>query len=157
LIGFVGWIGSIGLMLPSFPASELPSFQASEPYLVLRTFDAKIKKNTTQRISRMLTPRSCFRKSKDFVFRQIDEETILVPIKNNVGDMGCLYTLNEVGAFVWGLIDGHKTIEEIHQCLLKEFDVSADKAIEDLKQFVNQLESIEAVIPNPDSPRPQES
>ena len=76
----------------------------------------------------MLEPRSCFRKNENFVFRQIDEETILVPIKNNVGDMGCIYTLNEVGAFVWKLIDGHNTIEEIHQCLLKEFDVSTDKA-----------------------------
>ena len=100
----------------------------------------------------MLEPRSCFRKNENFVFRQIDEETILVPIKNNVGDMGCIYTLNEVGAFVWKLIDGHNTIEEIHQCLLKEFDVSTDKAFEDLKQFVNELKSVEAVIPNPDPP-----
>jgi Coenzyme PQQ synthesis protein D (PqqD) len=99
----------------------------------------------------MFEPMICFRKNENFVFRQIDEETILVPIKNNVGDMGCIYTLNEVGAFVWKLIDGHKTIEEIYQCLLKEFDVSTDKAFEDLKQFVNQLESIEAVVPNPGS------
>ena len=100
----------------------------------------------------MLAPTSCFRKNENIVFRQIDEETILVPIKNNVGDMGCIYTLNEVAAFVWKLIDGHKTIEEIQQCLLKEFDVPADRAFEDLKEFVSRLQSIEAVIPNPGPP-----
>ncbi len=44
-----------------------------------------------------------FRKNENFVFRQIDDETILVPIKNNVGDMGAIYNLNGVGAYV-GLI-----------------------------------------------------
>ena len=40
-------------------------------------------------------------KNENFVYRRISDETILVPIKDNVGDMGSIYNLNEVGAFVW--------------------------------------------------------
>ena len=54
-----------------------------------------------------------FQKNENFVFRQIDDETILVPIKNNVGDMGSIYNLNEVGAFVWEHLDGNKKLLDI--------------------------------------------
>ena len=56
-----------------------------------------------------------FRKNENFVFRQIDDETILVPIKNNVGDMGAIYNLNEVGAYVWSHLDGQKTLLDIEK------------------------------------------
>ena len=42
-----------------------------------------------------------YNRNEDFVFRRIGDETILVPIKNNVGDMGAIYNLNELGAFIW--------------------------------------------------------
>ena len=49
-----------------------------------------------------------YRKNENFVYRMIQHETILVPIKDNVGDMDSLYNLNEVGAFVWERLDGEK-------------------------------------------------
>ena len=49
-----------------------------------------------------------YRKNENFVYRMIKHETILVPIKDNVGDMDSLYNLNEVGAFVWERLDGEK-------------------------------------------------
>ena len=88
-----------------------------------------------------------FRKNKNFVFRQIDDETILVPIKNNVGDMGSIYNLNEVGAFVWKHIDGEKTLSDIKNEIAVEFEVPLETAEEDLMEFVDQLEEIEAIFP----------
>ena len=88
-----------------------------------------------------------FRKNVNFVFRQIDDETILVPIKNNVGDMGSIYNLNEVGAYVWGHLDGEKTLFDIKNMVVEEFEVSLEDAECDLMEFVNQLETIDAVHP----------
>ncbi len=86
-----------------------------------------------------------FRKNENFVFRQIDDETILVPIKNNVGDMGSIYNLNEVGAYVWEHLDGEKTLLDIKNMVAGNFEVSSEDAECDLVKFVNQLEQIDAV------------
>ena len=87
-----------------------------------------------------------YRKNEDFVFRKIDNETIVVPIKDNVGDMGSIYNLNELGAFVWEHLDGDKRLLDIKDLILKEFDVSAEKAEEDLREFVGELKEIEAIL-----------
>ena len=52
-------------------------------------------------------------KSGEFVTRAIAGETIVVPIKAGVGDLDSIYTLNEVGATIWGLIDGTTTVDGI--------------------------------------------
>jgi len=86
-----------------------------------------------------------FRKNENFVFRQIDDETILVPIKDNLGDMGSIYNLNEVGAFVWEQLDGYKTLSDINKMLTDEFDIPEGESEEDLIEFVNQLKEIDAI------------
>ena len=91
-----------------------------------------------------------FRKNDNFVFRQIDDETILVPIKNNVGDMDSIYNLNEVGAFVWEHLDGDKTLLDIKSMVAEEFEVAQEDAERDLMEFVGQLEEIEAVFEMPE-------
>ena len=90
-----------------------------------------------------------FQKNENFVFRQIDDETILVPIKNNVGDMESIYNLNEVGAFVWEHLDGDKTLLDIKSMVAEEFEVAPEDAERDLMKFVGQLEEIEAVFEMP--------
>ena len=88
-----------------------------------------------------------FWKNKNFVFRQIDEETILVPIKDNLGDMGSIYNLNEVGAFVWEHLDGKKTLLDTKNMVSEAFEISPKAAEGDLNEFVSQLEEIEAILP----------
>ena len=86
-----------------------------------------------------------YKRNGDFVYRKIENETILVPIKNNVGDMGCIYNLNEVGAFVWEHLDGEKTLDDLKNMVTAEFDVSAQDAEKDLCEFINDLEEIDAI------------
>jgi hypothetical protein len=93
----------------------------------------------------MLEIDQVFRKNKNFVFRQIDDETILVPIKDNLGDMGSIYNLNEVGAFIWEHFDGQQTIGEIKNRIINEFEISEKEAQKDLMEFVNQLKEIDAI------------
>ena len=86
-----------------------------------------------------------YKRNDNFVYRKIEKETLLVPIKDNVGDMGCIYNLNEVGAFIWEHLDGRKSLETIKENILDEFDTSPDIAVEDLNDFLTQLKEIEAV------------
>jgi hypothetical protein len=47
-----------------------------------------------------------FSKKEDFVTREIAGETIIVPIRKQAGDLESIYTLNELGTTIWGMIDG---------------------------------------------------
>ena len=86
-----------------------------------------------------------YKKNKDFVFRKIGNETILVPIKNNVGDMGCIYTLNEVGAFICEHLDGKNRPLDVRNLILEEFEVPPEQAEEDLGELVDDLKKIGAI------------
>ena len=88
-----------------------------------------------------------YQKNQNFVFRQIDDETLLVPIKDNVGDLGAIYNLNTVAAFVWSHLDGQKSLQDIKQLMTDEFAVSDQVAEQDLTDFIAQLKKIEAVFP----------
>ena len=88
-----------------------------------------------------------YQKNQNFVFRQIDDETLLVPIKDNVGDLGSIYNLNQVAAFVWQHMDGKKTLNDIKDLMTGEFEVSGPDAEQDLTEFVGELEKIDAILP----------
>lgn len=75
----------------------------------------------------------------NIVSRLIGDEMILVPIRQNVGDMDNIYTLNETAARIWELMDGKRDLAEIHQQLLQEFEIDAQQAESDLLELVTGL------------------
>jgi hypothetical protein len=81
-----------------------------------------------------------FIKEKDFVTREITGETIIVPIKGNVGDLDSIYTLNEVGTVIWGLIDGKKSLDQIIEAIYSAYEVTPEEATKDMVDFVSSLE-----------------
>ena len=78
-----------------------------------------------------------YQKSDGFVEKSIGEEKVLVPLSDNVADMNHVITLNEVGAFLYDEIDGRKSVQDIYQTLLQEYDVLPDEAKQDMEQFIN--------------------
>ncbi len=83
--------------------------------------------------------RARFGKVGEYVARSVAGETIVVPIRSNVGDLDSIYTFNEVGALIWSLIDGSRTVDEIAGAVVDEFDVDLDEARRDVVQFVSTL------------------
>ncbi|MGB3904718.1 MAG: PqqD family protein [Anaerolineae bacterium] len=86
-----------------------------------------------------------YRQDDSIVSRRIEDEVILVPIRQNVADLESIYTLNEVGTYVWEQIDGQRTTAEILALTVKEFEVSEEEAQKDLTDFVQQLSAIGAI------------
>jgi hypothetical protein len=70
---------------------------------------------------------------------------ILVPIRADVADMEGIYTLNEVGAFVWSKLDGQTTISEIEVAVREEYDAGAATIAEDVAAFIQELDAVGAV------------
>jgi methyltransferase-like protein len=74
-----------------------------------------------------------------FVTRQVGDELIVVPLKGSVSDMNQLFTLNEVGTFIWNIIDGKNSEVDIVDAVSKEFDVESTIAEKDVSDFLFRL------------------
>jgi hypothetical protein len=84
-------------------------------------------------------------KSDSIVSRKIADEFILVPIRQSVGDLESIYTLNEVATHIWELIDGKRKGGEIKDKIVEEFEVTPEEAEKDLIEYLQQLEKIKAI------------
>lgn len=86
-----------------------------------------------------------YRHAPDIVSRNIAGEMILVPIRNNVGDLESIYTLNETAALIWELLDGEHTLRAVRDAVVTEFEVEPSEAEQDMLDLIEQLERLNAV------------
>ena len=85
-------------------------------------------------------------RNPDFIFRRIINETILVPVRRDLAEMDCIYTLNELGALLWEHMSAPITKSELQQLILTEFDTTEEAAAVDLDIFLEELQKIGAVL-----------
>jgi hypothetical protein len=91
---------------------------------------------------------SVYSRDESMVFRKIGDETFLVPVRNNVGELDNIYVLDEVAARIWELVDGYNTVQDISNIVCAEYDAGAEDVEKDLREFLDGLESIGAVKRN---------
>jgi len=70
---------------------------------------------------------------------------VLVPIRQNVADLDSIYTLNELGVFIWERLETPTSAAELQDEILEDFDVDAATVQSDLVNFMEELERIGAV------------
>ena len=75
----------------------------------------------------------------NYVTREIAGETVVVPIRSGVGDLDSIFTLNEVGATIWRLIDGTRTADDIALAVVEAFEVEPEQARRDVEEFLASL------------------
>ena len=88
---------------------------------------------------------SVFRRTQDVVCRSVGAESILVPIRNNVGNLDFVYTLSPVAARIWTLLDGVKSADEIVDVICSEYDIDRDTALADLTALVRDLAEVSLI------------
>jgi hypothetical protein len=86
-----------------------------------------------------------YRRDDSLVTREIAGGVILVPIRRHVGDLDSIYNLNKTAARAWELIDGQRTVAEIRDRIVAQFEVGPEEAQQDLLALLEQLEAIGAV------------
>ncbi|OIP28964.1 MAG: hypothetical protein COW04_11000 [Deltaproteobacteria bacterium CG12_big_fil_rev_8_21_14_0_65_43_10] len=87
-----------------------------------------------------------YKKDDSIVYRKIADEFIMVPIRQNVGDLESIYTLNETAARIWELIDGKVKVRKIKERIVEEFEVTPEEAEKDIIEHLRQLEGIKAIV-----------
>ncbi|MFC1948178.1 PqqD family protein [Chloroflexota bacterium] len=86
-----------------------------------------------------------YEKDESMVGRGIAGEYVLVPIRQNVAELDCIYSVNEVGTLIWKLLDEMDTVDDIISSLVEEYNIDRIQAERDLKDFLTQLETIGAI------------
>lgn len=81
---------------------------------------------------------SCYARTPGVIARRIAGETILVPVTRRAQDMG-LFTLNEVGTFLWERLDGTRAAADLAAELTGAYDVDAGTARRDVEAFLALL------------------
>ncbi len=80
-----------------------------------------------------------FSQSSSVVTRKTGNEYVLVPIANNIADMNSVYTLNETGAFLWEQLDGKKSVKDLIDALISEYNVENETAAADVFSFIKEM------------------
>jgi len=81
-----------------------------------------------------------FKTNPEIIGRKVSDEFILVHLNDDIADMDSIYTINEVGAFIWENINGKNTIQNIIDKVITEFEVKENEAKEDVISFFDEIE-----------------
>jgi hypothetical protein len=90
-----------------------------------------------------------FMRSRSVVSRRVGGETLIVPVRGKVGDLASIYSFNGTGSLIWQLLDTPRTLAELIDAVEHEYAVAPEKAQNDVKQFLNDMLSVELVSVRP--------
>ena len=78
--------------------------------------------------------------AKDQRYSNLDQDTVILDLKSEE-----YYGLNRVGSIVWHLLQEPKPVREIQEVILSKYNVEAEQCFQDLKVFLESLETQELI------------
>ncbi len=85
-------------------------------------------------------------KIKDgYLLREVAGSNIVVPVGEGAIDFSGVITLNEVGAFIWKILEKGASREDILEKMLSEYDVDKETAEKDIEEYISALRGAELI------------
>jgi hypothetical protein len=81
-------------------------------------------------------------RSQSVVARVMAGETLVVPIRAKVGDLASIYSFNGTGTLIWQLLESPKTVNQLAEEIVKEYEVTQDHAERDVADFVGEMRAV---------------
>ncbi len=88
-----------------------------------------------------------WQRSSQVVARRIGDETVLVPIRGERGDLETLFRLDPVASLIWDQLAEPCTTEALVTAVTENFAVEAEAARRDLEAFLAELNAAELAAP----------
>lgn len=79
------------------------------------------------------------RSSRNVVSRVVADEALVVPIRGGAGDLDSIYTFNDAGTNLWGMLEEGRSAEELAEYLQARYGITADQARMDADNFLAEL------------------
>ena len=83
---------------------------------------------------------SSYARDENIVTRSVAGEMVLVPVRQNVGDLDSVFTVSEVGREIWNLLERPRSLEELVEAITSEFEVERELAEKDVAEFLAGLD-----------------
>ena len=78
-----------------------------------------------------------YKQTERLPWRQIEGRSVIINPK-----AGQVHELDAVASFLWTVTDGVKTMDEVAELMIEEFDVDKNIAVQDTQEFYISLESL---------------
>ena len=75
------------------------------------------------------------------LWRELDGEAVLLN-----PTAGCSYNLNRVGTFVWKLLDGKRSLEDLTEAVCTSYEVAPEQARQDIELLLADLRQNQLVV-----------
>ncbi len=76
---------------------------------------------------------------ENYILREVAGSNIVVPIGDAQMSFNGIMTLNDVGTFIWKILEKGAEREEIIDRVLETYDVARPKAEQDIDKYLNKL------------------
>lgn len=76
---------------------------------------------------------------KNFVLRQVAGTWVILPLDDKNINFTDMMTVNDSGAMLWKLLEQGAEEDDLVNALLAEYNVSAQQAREDVREFADRL------------------
>lgn len=86
------------------------------------------------------------KQSPDFLLRDVADSLVLVPVGAATERFPGMITLNETGKMLWEALATEQTVESLTALILEEYQVTAERARQDVQVFVDKLCAAGAVV-----------
>lgn len=87
-----------------------------------------------------------YEKTPSIVARKVAGELLLIPFKENLGDLSSMYTANDVGTHIWELLMQNYSVPQIIKTLLEAYEVEEPRLKEDVNNFLEQLVEAGSIV-----------
>lgn len=85
------------------------------------------------------------KRNPDFLLREVAGTSVIVPVGAATTAFPGMITLNATGIYIWQLLEQEQTEQSLVAAMTERYDVSEEKALEDVRAFVERLKHVGAV------------
>lgn len=76
------------------------------------------------------------------VARYVAGETLVLPVRGDIGDLACFYSFNGTGTTIWEALEKPKSFKDVCDAIKRKYDVSRKRVEEDVVLFVREICSL---------------
>ena len=83
-----------------------------------------------------------YRRNEDILAASVDGELVMMSIQ-----AGNYYTIGGIGTLIWELLDQPRTLDELADAVMAEYDVERARCAADVTAFVDKLLGLNLIEP----------
>jgi hypothetical protein len=81
-------------------------------------------------------------RANDVAARYVAGETLVLPVRGDIGGLARFYSLNRTGTAIWEALEKPKRLKDVCDVIDRKYDVGGETAEEDVVLFVREICSL---------------